>query len=128
MPLVDILKQIEEINRADTEAALEFGPLEMGPRDILITELLCVDGKTSVAASTQIQEFSRYALWWRLCSVELEWCDPLKIGEIIEKPAIREMIEGDLNRGNISVDGMKNNNSVLFSVDNYESPFDRAYF
>lgn len=128
MTIVDILTQIEKINRDDVEAAAEFGPLEMGPRGAAVSDLLCVDGKTHVAASPQIREFYEYSLWWRLCSVELEWCNPFKLEELMIKPAIRDMVEGDFDRKNISVDGMIVSNSVLFSLDNRDSPFDRAYF
>lgn len=128
MSVADVLEQIEQINRGDVAAAAEFGPLEMGPRGVAVTDLLCVDGATRLAASAQVREFYGYALWWRLCSVELEWCDPLDIGTVMAEPSVRDMLEGDFGRNNIAVSGMTVSNSVLFSLDIRDAPVDRAYF
>lgn len=127
MDLVDVLGRIEQINRADVDAAEEFGRLELGPRGVVVTDLLCVDGVTTRPASSQVRQFYAYALWWRLCSVELEWCDPRAIAATMSEAPVRDVLDGDFGRGNLSVPGMSRSNSVLFALDNRASPFDRAY-
>lgn len=127
MSIVDLLGRIEKIDSADLDAAVEFGPPEMGPRGVVVTDLLCVDGAGTLKASPQVRAFYGYALWWRLCSVELEWCDPHDIAAIMSEPPIRDMLDGDFRRRNVSVAGMSPSNSVLFALDNRRAPFDRAY-
>ncbi|SEE12287.1 hypothetical protein [Ruania alba] len=128
MRLVTLLEQIELINRDDLDAAMEFGPLELGPRGITVHELLCVDGRSRVATSPQVAEFYAYALWWKHCSVELEWCDPQHSAELVAQPPVRQMITADIAHQDLQIPGLAPSTAVLFALDNRESPFERAYF
>lgn len=126
MDVLDILGRIEQINRADTAAAAEFGPLELGPRGVEIGEVLAVDGRTRHPASPQLRAFYGYALWWRHCSVELHWLDPLVIEETMSLTPIRTMIDADLG-GTLDVAGMSASTTALLAIDDAQAPFDRAY-
>ena len=124
----EALTRIETITRNDVDAVREFGPLEIGPTGRSVEDLLCVDGTTRVAASPQVREFYAYALWWTFSSVELEWLDPGDLAGIMERPRIEEMLRKDTRDGTVALAGMNEGNTVLFSVDDVDAPFDRAYF
>ncbi|MCT2585859.1 hypothetical protein [Actinophytocola gossypii] len=62
MGVVDVLGRIEKINATDADSAVEFGQLEMGPRGVVVTDLLCVDGVVTQPASRQVREFYGYAV------------------------------------------------------------------
>ena len=126
--IADILTELENINKNDLDAIREFGALEMGPKGRSVETLLCADGVTTVKTSPQLREFYSYALWWKLSSVELEWINPEELADILRHPPIEEMVLQDTRGGRIQLEGMNERNSVLFSVDNLQAPFDRAYF
>lgn len=128
MRVTQLLEEIERLNRNDSEAAAEFGPLKLGPRGIEIHELVCVDGHTTVTSSPQIREFYAYATWWRHCSVQLEWCDPHTAREWNDHGPVREMIVSDTTPRALTPAGLTPSSTVLFALDDLDAPFDRAYF
>ncbi|SOD62879.1 hypothetical protein SAMN06297387_10842 [Streptomyces zhaozhouensis] len=128
MCVTRLLEQIERLNRDDSEAAAEFGPLMLGPRGVEIDELVCVDGRTTVTSSPQIREFYAYATWWRHCSVRLEWRDPHTTREWNGHGPVREMIVSDTAPGFLTPAGLTPSSTVLFALDDQDAPFERAYF
>lgn len=96
MRVTTLLEQIEQINRDDVAAATEFGPLELSAGDRRARAR--VRGRANrgdgVPADRRVLQVR---LWWKHCSVELEWCDPRRNAKLLAHPPVRDMVHAARN-------------------------------
>ncbi|UFU07463.1 hypothetical protein [Ruania halotolerans] len=128
MSVTQLLEEIERINGDDLDAAAEFGPLKLGPRGVVLEELVCADRRTRVVPSPQVREFYAYAAWWEHCSVQLEWCNQATIEELYAHSPVQDMLAADCAPGFLTTSGLSPSSIVLFAIDDRDAPFERAYF